>query len=166
MDLTHQEVATCCRMGVVLGSDSRLGPGLAQVNMDTMFVRDADFLMELAQEMAGKLGDVYSQYWELKRANDAANEENAEKRKARTEALEVAVNVVHAMRSLKRDYPKRWQYWEKMVKKQTLRQIVRRSKEASGTEIAADIAWCSDYIRRRVGDRALEKLLTLRAILA
>lgn len=166
MEVTAQEIATCCRLGGMLMGDGRMGPGLAQVNMETMFVRDADFFYELAQEMAGKMGDVYSQYHELRRANEESNAENAAKRKARSEAIEIASDVVDVCRHLMRHHRERWQSFEKMIRKQTLRQIVRRDKKRGAALIASDIEWCSTYILDRIGAERLEKLLTLRAIMA
>ena len=166
-DLSAQEVATCCRLSWMLMSGSG-GPRFAQVRMDTLFVRDMAFWMSLADEMYGKMASMGvqgSRIADLRRANEASNAENAEKRRLRAEAVSVADDVVHAMRHVGRERPEAWRMFEMMIKKQTLRKIVRKTRDRDGASIAADIGWCSSHIVGAVGVSRLELLLTLRQAL-
>lgn len=165
MELSSQEVATCCRLAWTLMSGSG-GPQFSQVKMDTLFVRDMDFWRGLAEEMYGKLSDVSAHVAELREANEKSNAENIEKRRLRGEAVAVADDVVHVMRKVQQERPEAWRMFEMMIKKQTLRQIVRRVKSRDSASIAADIGWCSSRISGTIGAARLEVLLTLRAALA
>lgn len=163
--MNAQEIATCCRLSWMLMAGSG-GPRFAQVNVETLFVRDADFMVDLARDMADRWSDVSVRFGEIAEANRVAAEENASRRRLRSEALLVASDVVDVMRSLRRNHEYKWRMFQKMIGKQTLRQIVRRSKDRSGESIAEDIGWCSGEILRVVGEERLETLLTLRSIMA
>jgi hypothetical protein len=134
--------------------------------MDTLFVRDSDFMLDLAREFAREMDGVMSHYGELVRANDAANAENVVLRHARSEAVKVASDVVDVMRHLSIHWPKRWASFLKMVKKQTVRKIVRGVKKGDRGVVKGDIEWCAWYIRKQIGEARLEALLTLRSELA
>jgi hypothetical protein len=158
-----QEVATCCRMSVrIMGSGSGGGPGWAQVNVDTMFVRDGDFLYDLAKEMVREGKDVVSIWAELRRDNKLADAENVSLRRARSEAASVASDVVDLLRGIEKKYPRRWAVFQKMIKKQTVRKIMRSI--ATGDRLLAkeDLDWCKRYIVAGIGAERLERLLTLR----
>lgn len=159
--LEAQEVATCCRMGAAL-MGGREGPRFAQVSMDTLFVRDADFMTDLARDLARDVGSVYATLWHLVRDNREANEENAARRRARSEAVQIASDLVDVMRSIRKKHPERWRMFQKMIGKQTLRKIVRGSKDRDSRSIRLDVEWCAAEIERAVGGARLEKLLTLR----
>ncbi len=160
-----QEVATCCRGSWSLMA-GREGPRFAQVSLDTLFVRDQEFMEDLARDMAKNMIEVGMGVGEMMADNKRANNENAEKRRLRGEALKVASDVVDVMRHLRKCEPHRWAMFQKMIRKQTLRQIVRREKTRNSMSIAEDIQWCSDYIVGVVGAERLEILLTLRAMVA
>jgi hypothetical protein len=53
-----------------------------------------------------------------------------------------------------------------MVKKQTLRKIMRKTAAKDRLLVTEDIRWVAEYIRSQVGDERLEKLLTLRSEMA
>lgn len=167
MELSAQEIATCCRLAWMLMSGAG-GPRYAQVRMDTLFVRDMAFWMSLADEMYGKMASmeiVGGRIAELREANEKSNAENAAKRRLRAEALVVADDVVHAMRKTERERPEAWRMFHFMIEKQTLRKIVRKCKDRHGASIAADIGWCAGQIERAVGAPRLDVLLTLRQAL-
>lgn len=166
--MNAQEVATCCRVAWRLMGGKDRGPGLSQVKADTLFVRDGDFMYELALELAREMGKSgVSELWaELMASEKQSNEENAEARRRRSEALVVASDVVDVMRGLRRDYPERWGFWKKMIAGQTLRQIERRTEKRLRPVMRASIAWISGAIEAKIGEEGLEKLLTLRMILA
>jgi len=161
-----QEIASLCRMSSAMMGDGRIGPGLAQVNMDTMFVRDGDFFYDLAVEMAGELGDVYSHYHELRRGNEASNDEEATKRRMRSEAVKIASELVDVMRHIERGWPERWQTFQMMIRKQTLNKIVRKRKDRAASVLRSDVEWCARAIERHLGVEKLDRLLTIRADLA
>lgn len=162
MELNPQEVATCCRIAMAL-MGGRGGPRFSQVRLETLFVRDGDFLYDLAREMSREIGGIMARYHEIKRDNEASNRENAAKRRLRSEAVVVASDVVDVMRHLSTNYPERWQYFQKMIAKQTLRQIVRRSDGATGPVIRDGIEWCSSRVEQVIGAGRLETLLTFRS---
>ena len=164
--MTNQEIATCCRIAWALSTGGGRGPGLSQVKLDTLFVRDFDFMMDLAKDLAKGIGEVNAEFHRIRQDNKASAEENVEKRRARAAAVAVASDVVDIMRHLKNNHSARWQYFEKMINKQTLRQIVRGTRGGDGLLIADSIAWCSDYISGAIGEARLEALLTMRTIMA
>ena len=158
-----QEVATCCRMSVrLMGSGGSGGPGWAQVNIDTMFVRDSDFLMDLARDLVSEDGDVMSRWMELRRENMLSDRENVALRHARSEAVSVASDVVDVCRHIEKNYPRRWALFAKMLKKQTVRKIMRGVKVKERLLAKEDLAWCGDRIIEVIGAERLERLLTLR----
>jgi len=164
--MESQEVATCCRIAWALSSGGDRGPGLSQVKLDTLFVRDFDFMMDLAKDLAKGIGEINAEFHRIRQDNKNSAEENVEKRRARSAAVSVASDVVDVMRHLKNSHEARWQYFEKMIKKQTLRQIVRSSRGGDGLIIAGSIGWCADYISGAIGEERLEVLLTMRTIMA
>lgn len=161
-----QEVASCCRMGAGMMAGGRLGPRLAQVRMDTLFVRDGEFLYDVAMDMASEWSKVGSWWLELKRANELSDRENGAVRRMRSEALVIASELVDVMRHLQKNHPERWQAFEKMVRKQTVRKIMRRVKKEDRGVVRGSILWCAQYIERQVGADRLERLLTLRSEMA
>ena len=161
-----QEVVTCCRMSGGLAAGGTLGPRLAQVKMDTLFVRDDAFFMSMADELGGKLAKVSSHFVELKRANAASEAENVALRRARSEAVGVAFDVVDVCRHMEHMWPERWGNFKKMLKKQTLRKVMRSVSAKDRRLVEEHIRWCANYIRNQVGDDRLEKLLTLRSEMA
>ncbi len=163
---TAQEVATCCRMSAQMMGGEVRGPGWAQVKLDTLFVRDSDFIHDLAKDLAKSWGEVGRMWWEIKEANKLSAEENAKLRRLRSDAVGVASDMIAAMRHLRTHHPRRWASFEKMIKKQTVRKIMRGVKAADRGVVRSDIEWCAWYIKQAVGDDRLEKLLTLRAEMA
>ena len=164
--LEPQEVASACRFGVALMGDGRIGPGWAQVNVDTLFVRDGDFLYDLAKQMVREGEDVLVRWLELRRDNALADNENAARRRLRSEAVVVASEVVDLCRHIERNYPRRWAVFSKMLKKQTVRKIMRGVAVKDRMLAKEDIGWCAAFIVRGVGEDRLEKLLTLRSEMA
>lgn len=164
--MNAQEIATCCRLSLTLMGGQERGPGWAQINMDTLFVRDSDFVYDLAMDLARSAGEVGRWWWEIRRDNALSDSENARERRIRTEAVGVAGELIDIIRHLQRNHPKRWASFEKMVRKQTVNKIMRRVARADRYLVRDEIRWCAEYIEQRLGSERLEKLLTLRAEMA
>jgi len=164
--MNAQEIATCCRLTLTLMGGQERGPGWAQVNLSTLFVRDADFIHDLAMDLARSAGEVGQWWWRIRRDNELSEAENGVYRRLRTEAVAVAGELIDVIRHLQRNHPRRWDNFEKMVRKQTVRQITRKTKKGDRYLVRDDIRWCAAYIEEKLGPERLEKLLTLRAEMA
>lgn len=167
--LNVSEVVTCCRLSLMLmGAGGRDGPRLAQVNLATLFVRDGDFLYDLAREIAKEMqwGGVSDVYAELHRNNRVSDGENVAMRKLRSDAIAVASDVVDVMRHLEKVRSDRWEYWKILMKKQTLRRVMREVSKSDRAVARSALSWCGDRFEELVGTERLEILLTLRRALA
>lgn len=164
--MNAQEVATCCRISVGLMGGGDRGPGWAQVNMGALFVRDGDFLYDLAREMAREGEGIVERWGEIQRDNQISDSENSARRRLRSEALVVAGEVIDVMRHLEKSRRDRYQWFHKMIKKQTLRQIMRGVNVGDRGVVRASILWCSAHVEAVVGVERLDVLLTLRRAMA
>ena len=158
MSMSVQEVATCCRVAFKLWSGA-VGPQYAQVNLDTLFVRDEDFWLQLSRELSMDASELWA-------ANKAADEQRVEYRKLRSECVEIGAQILGVCSRLKNMRGERWRFFEKMLKGQTVRQIVRRVSVDDKPLVGDSCTWCADQVVQQVGEGQLEKMLTLRTLMA
>lgn len=155
--LTVQQVATCVRVSLWLWK-GKVGPkGIGNTFSDLLFVRDDAFILDIAADLKVKAGDLWR---ELREAND----EGAEQRRARAEALAVAEKVCGAVAQVRNRHPDRWGFFEKIVRGQSVIAMVRRVPKADKSVARASVAWVSGRIKEMVDEGELEKLLTFRNI--
>lgn len=154
VSLSVQQVATCVRVSLFLWGGA-VGPRFSELGLDTIFVRDEWFFKQLARDLRLPAAELY-------RLNKEANEENIRLRRLRAEALVVAEEVCGAVAFVRKNYLDRWQFFEKMVKGQTVRQISRALGRGSERRVADACSWCAGAISERVGAERMDCLLTFR----
>lgn len=152
--LSVQQVATCVRVSLWLWGGN-VGPKFSALGLDTIFVRDEWFFKQLARDLRLPAAELY-------RLNREANEENVRLRKLRAEALIVAEEVCGAVAFVRKNYLDRWQFFEKMVRGQTVRQVSRSLGRGSESRVVDACNWCAEAISGRVGAARLDCLLTFR----
>lgn len=122
----------------------RVGPEFAKVNLDLLFVRNAEFFDDLARDI-GEWG-LRLQYEDHNNRRDP-------------ELVAALDSVLAAYTSLRREHSYKSMPFSRMVKGETLRRIMHNSPGRLPVSIRDDLAFCVDYIVKSAGISSIYRLI-------